>query len=399
MRIVGSAAAFWSYALLCNCGDVGSLVYLGAQGMRKRNTRKILTCTALLAAVWGGVSCWFYVNDLVQPVLQPINQSYVGYANVPRKAPGLRMEPFSFKGWDGGELQAVIATKDGEESSRQLSVIGDLMNNPAERLHQIDYVLICVDWDHGIRSALPLAESLTAAGLTCVLWNPRGVDDRRTYCTHGLQENRDVPLLLNAVAERSGKADPVFAAVGQGYGAGLLLQAAAHEPRIRGLVSIDAFASLRQSVQRTMPESVLRPVLLWLMDQRISRTAGMESFDVAPVERAADLDRNVPVLVVNLVQDSPVSTLSDAVTIYRRLPSDQREVWTLRSENDPASATHRELTHGRRRDVVQVGLMNDEESVMSSIVLWLNDCVVDAVEAPRVVAPARPNLISSDIKL
>ena len=367
--------------------------------MRKRGSRKFLTCTVLLAAVWGAVACWFYINDLVQPVLQPVNQSYVGYANVPRKAPGLRMEPFSFKGWDGGELQAVIAVKEGEESSRQLSVIGDLMNNPAERLHQIDYVLICVDWDHGIRSALPLAESLTAAGITCVLWNPRGVDDRRSYCTHGLKECRDVPLLLDAVAARSGKPDPVFAAVGQGYGAGLLLQAAVTEPRIRGLVSIDAYASLRQSVERTMPEGVLRPVLMWLMDQRISRAAGMESFDVAPVERAADMDRNVPVLVVNLARDNPVSTLSDAVTIYRRLPSDHREVWTLRSESDPADATHREMKLGRRREPVQVGLMNDEESIMSSIVLWLNDCVVDAVESPRVADPARPNLTSSDIRL
>ena len=110
------------------------------------------------------------------------------------------------------------------------------------------------------------------------------------------------------------------------------------------------------------------------------------------------MDRNVPVLVVNLAQDSPVSTLSDAVTIYRRLPSDHRDVWTLRSESDPAGATHREMKFGRRREAVQVGLMNDEESIMSSMVLWLNDCVVDAVEAPRVMDPARPNLTSSDIR-
>lgn len=366
-----------------------------------RRVRRFLMCTALVAAVWGGVSTWLHINDLVQPVLAPMNQSYVGYTNVPRKAPGLRMEPFTFKGWDGGEVQAVIAVKDGEESSRQLSVIGDLMNNPVERLHQIDYVLVCVDWDHGIRSALPVAESLTAAGLTCVLWEPRGKDDRRAYCTHGLMECRDVPLLLDAVAGRSGKSDPVFAAVGQGYGAALLLQAAAAEPRIRGLVSIDAYASLRQSVERTMPEGVLRPVVMWLMDQRIRRAAGMESFDVAPVERAADMDRNVPVLVVNLAQDSPVSNFKDAMTIYRRLPSDCRDVWTLRSEQDPAGATYREMQLGRgpRSVSVSVGLLNDEDSAMSSILHWINDRVVDAVEAPRVSEPARPDLTSSRIRL
>lgn len=379
----------------------GRLWYSGRVFMRGRNTRRVLMSIALVAAVWGGVSSWFYINDLVQPVLMPVNQSYVGYTSVPRKAPGLNIEPFSFKGWDGQEVQAVIAVKDGEESSRQLSVIGDLMNKPVERLGQIDYVLVCVDWDHGIRSALPVAESLTAAGLTCVLWEPRGMNDRRPYCTHGLKECRDVPLLLDAVAERSGKAEPVFAAVGQGYGASLLLQAAAIEPRIRGLVSIDAYASLRQSVERTMPEGLLRPVMMWLMDQRISRAAGMESFDVAPVERAASLDRHVPVLVVNLAQDSPVSNFKDAMTIYRRLPSDQRDVWTLRSQEDSADATHRELQTGRgnRRESVMVGLLNDEDSAMSSIVRWMDECVVNAVQTPRMHDPARPDLTVSDMRL
>ncbi len=381
--------------------EQGLLWYSVREFMKRRGIRRFFVGAALIVAAWGSVSSWFYINDLAQPVLKPINQSYVGYTKVPRKAPGLRMETFTFKGWDGGDVQAVIAVKDGEESSRQLSVIGDLMNDPVERLHQIDYVLVCVDWDHGIRSALPLAESLTAAGLTCVLWESRGMDDRRPYCTHGLKESLDVPLLMDAVAARSGKSEPVFAAVGQGYGAGLLLQAAAREPRIRGLVSIDAYASLRQSVERTMPDTLLRPVMMWLIDQRISRSVGMESFDVAPVEQAADLDRNVPVLVVNLVQDSPVSNFQDAVTIYRRLPSDRRDVWTLRSESDSADATHRELSFGRgmRREYVHVGLLSDADRAMSSIVQWIDDCVVDAVEAPRITDPARPNLTAADIRL
>ena len=159
--------------------EQGLLWYSVREFMKRRGIRRFFVGAALIAAAWGSVSSWFYINDLAQPVLKPINQSYVGYTKVPRKAPGLRMETFTFKGWDGGDVQAVIAVKDGEESSRQLSVIGDLMNDPVERLHQIDYVLVCVDWDHGIRSALPLAESLTAAGLTCVLWESRGMDDRR----------------------------------------------------------------------------------------------------------------------------------------------------------------------------------------------------------------------------
>ena len=102
-----------------------------------------------------------------------------------------------------------------------------------------------------------------------------------------------------------------------------------------------------------------------------------------------------------LAQDSPVCNFKDALTIYRRLSSDQRDVWTLRSENDPVGATHREMTvgRGRRGEAIQVGLLQDEDSAMSSILHWINDRVVDAVEAPRVTDPARPDLTSSHIRL
>ncbi len=354
----------------------------------------------LLAAVAGGVRLWWYVDELTEPVLAPMNQSYAGYATLPEKAPGLRLESFSFRGWDGGEVPAVLAVKEGEESSRQLSVMGDLTVWKAERLGQIDYVLLCVDWDHGIRSALPLAESLTAAGLTCVLWEPRGADNRRPYCTHGLRESADVPLLLDELAKRSGKVNPVVVGVGQGFGAGLLLQAAAHEPRLRGLVSIDAYASLRESLGRTMPPSLLSSLTIWLMDLKISSAVGFECFDVAPVESAARIDRNVPVLVVNLVQDNPVSTLKDALTIFRQLPSDCRDVWTLRSPEDAPEAERREFSfllgsdEKKRRVSVRVGLVKDEDSAPAAMIHWLNDCFVEAMESPHVVVPARPVLTS-----
>ncbi|MBR4108641.1 MAG: hypothetical protein IKK45_08150 [Akkermansia sp.] len=357
------------------------------------HTLRFLLLAAVLASVVGGVCAWVYINDMVQPVLEPLNQAYTGYSNVPRRAPGLKLEVFEFTGWDGLPVQAVLATKDGEESSRQLSVIGSLAAQPATRLGQIDYVLVSVDWDHGIRSALPLAESLTAAGIACVLWDSRGKDNCRTYCTHGLQESRDVPALLDAVTKRSGMAHPVFAAVGQGYGASLLLQAAAMEPRIRGLVAIDAYASLRQSVVRTIPETMWRPIVMGLMDMRIRSIAGMESFEVAPGDRASDIKRDVPVLIVNLLQDNPVSTLEDALMIYRRLRSERREVWTLRSAEDSPESTSRDIFYGngrRKQTPLSVRLVQDADSALPSIIHWMNEHVVDAVEAPRVVAPSRP---------
>lgn len=358
--------------------------------------RNLVLLLLLIAAGAGGVSLWNYAEELAQPILVPTNPSYRGFSTLPKKAAGLRLEPFTFKGYDGQDVQAVIAERDGEESSRQLSVLGSLAAEPATRLSAIDYVLICVDWDHGILSALPLAESLTAAGLKCVLWEPRGTDSRRPYTTHGLREHQDVTLLIDALAPYAEKSDPVIVAVGQGYGASLLLQATAAEPRISGLVSIDAYASLRHSVQRSMPESPLAPLTLLLMDLKISQTVGVESFDVAPVESASAINRDVPVLVLNLVQDSPISNLEDAVTLYRRLSCEHKDIRTLRTEADPADAQSRRTTLREGSDekartvTLDIALCKDEDAALTDVIHWLDNCVVDAVLAPRITSmPAR----------
>ena len=362
---------------------------------------RILLLTTLTAMVIGGVHLWNYVEDMTEPVLVPINRSYAGYSTIPQKVLGLKLEQFSFTGWDGGEVLAVIAEKDGEESSRQLTVTGDLTVNKVERLGVIDYALICVDWDHGIRSALPLAESLTAAGITCVLWEPRGTDNRRPYCTHGLKESADVPLLINELTRRSGKSAPVIVGVGQGYGAGLMLQAAAGEPRLAGVISIDAYASLRESITRTMPKSPFTLATLSLMDLRINSSVGFESFDVAPVESAAKLDRNVPVLIVNLAQDNPITNINDAVTIYRQLPSDRRDLWTMHTQKDAPDATTRSilpLGATERTLPVVANLHKDEDSAVIAMVHWLNDTFATSLDTPHVHVPARP-LLTSDCQL
>ncbi len=367
---------------------------------------RFLFLSALISAGAGAVWLWNYVDDMTMPLLVPVNPSYAGSSGVPEQAPGLKLEPISFTGWDGGAVPAVIVTRAVAEegaadasTSRQLAITADLASRKAERLAAIDYVLLSVDWNQGVRSALPLAESLTAAGLRCVLWEPRGQNDRRPYCTHGLRESRDVPHLIDALAARSGEQNPVVVGMGQGYGAALMLQAAAHEPRLRGLVAIDSFASLNESLGRMMPpSSIAGHLTAWLMDRRINRVVGYECFDVAPVESAAGISRNVPALIINLTQDNPVSTLEDAVTIYRRLGSDCRDVWTLRLPSDPEQATERELrfmggsAEKRRREQVRVGLVSDAESAVADALHWMNDCVVDAVESPHVFEPDRPRL-------
>ena len=351
----------------------------------------------LLGLVAGAVSLWFYVERMAEPVLQPVNPSYEGMPIMPRNPRGLKLEPFTFKGWDGGDVQAVVATRDGEESSRQLSVIGELSVHPADNLGDIDYVLISVEWNYGIQSALPLAESLTAAGLTCVLWEPRGSNMRRPYCTHGLMERRDVPLLLDELSARKGKEDLFAVLLGQGFGASMLLQAAPADRRVRAVAAVDAYSSLREALQRKMKKSLFTMPTLWLIDRRISMTVGYECFDVAPVEQASRIDVDVPVILANVIQGSEIVQLKDALNIYRQMPCTNKQVWTLREAGDPADKDSREIELRVGRDdkerliKLDVKLMNDEEALAATIIRWLNDVAVPAVRAPGSLRVSRPD--------
>ncbi|MDO4751699.1 MAG: hypothetical protein Q4A24_06285 [Akkermansia sp.] len=366
--------------------------------MRLLRPIRLLFITMLLALVITCVWLWNHISNMAAPIITPLNESYTNLSIIPEKHLGIRMTPLVFNGWDGGEVTALIARKDDEESARQRTVNADLLNNRADKLRHIDYALVCVDWDHGIRSALPLAEYLTAAGITCILWEPRGSNNRRAHCTHGLKESEDVPKLLDTITQMSGKERPVIIGVGQGYGAGLLLQAAALDDRLRGIVAIDAYASLRESISRTMPKNLLSHVKLALMDIKINGAVGFECFDVAPVESAANLNRNTPALIINLTRDNPICTLKDAITIYRQLPSDTKGIWTLHGPEDPPDATARLHTYtigSKERATtatIELRLMKNEEEVFTSIIHWLNDDFLNAIDKPHVSTPDRPVL-------
>ncbi len=351
----------------------------------------------LLGLAGGAVALWHYITREAEPVLTPLSAEYSDAPQMPEKTHGIKLTPLELRGYDGQPLPVCIAERNPEEeTTRQIALSTELASNPAPELRYVDYVLVAAEWDHGIRTALPLVEELTAAGLRCVVWEPRALNNARRYCTHGLRESRDVPLIIDALQQREPDRELTIIGLGRGFGAGMLLQAAAAEPRLRGLVSIDAYRSLRSSIQRLMPDTLLSSVTLALLDLRIKNCIGIESFDVAPVDSAANIPRSTPVLILNLEQDNPTRTLDDAIGIYRQLPSDCREVWTLRSPDDPPGAESRTCTYTHRsgkdivRDTINIRLLPDIERAMPSIIRWMNDSMIPAIRAPRIPTPSIP---------
>ncbi len=354
----------------------------------------------LLSIIGGAGYFWWYAGYQAGPILTPINPTYSDASFDPTKMTGVAVEYFDFQSWDGGQSRAAIVTKDGEESSRQLSVLAHLQPEQLQHISSIDYVIVAVEWDEGIKSAMGLAEMLTASGLKCVLWDGRGLDNRQAYCTHGLKERSDVSLLIDALALRDGKQDLICAAVGQGYGATTLLQAAPDEKRMRAIISIDAYASLRESLKRTMPDSPMTLAMLWLIDRRIVHTVGYECFDVAAVERVSAIDKDVPNLFINLIHGSDVVNLQDAINIYRQSSSLYKQIWTLRSEDDSPNSERR-VIHSESQEFgksarqnIDIQLKDDEQEALIEMIQWLNDVIVEALRVDEMPTPVRPNFLN-----
>ncbi len=321
---------------------------------------------------------WWYASHQAEPLLRPTNPAYTHDDSFEKKYPNLKMESFQFKGWDGTEIPAVIVQSSGQPT-RQMNRWRQLLGEQDYRsINYADYVLVSVEWDHGIQSALPLAEALAAAGLKCVLWESRGIDQAREYCTHGLRESRDIPELINALEKREPEASLVVLALGRGYGASLLLQAVSIEPRLSALISIDAYASLSESLKRTITgSSALAKGKMWLIDRRLNSTVGYEIFDVAPVESIIEMNRETPLLLMNLSPQSEIVTLDDALNLYRQSPSEVKEVWTLRAPSDREDTRVVNYSYRSGDELVKltldVQLKDSEEMAYASMISWVDE--------------------------
>lgn len=344
-----------------------------------------MICIILLATVGGGTWLWWHVNLQAKRLLLPSNPLYSGYSDLPDKAQGVELEAFEITGWDGVPVQACIVRKSQESEGltpRQRAMLERIEGVSLKYLREIDYALVCVDWDHGIRSALPLAESLAAAGITCVLWESRGSNSARAFCTHGLQESADVPLIINSLEKATGRKDLEIIGVGRGYGAELMLQAAANEQRLHTIVAIDAAASLNKILKRANVSTPMRELIGWRMNQ----LTGLEPFDIAAVKSASLISRETAVIVAHMGGDLPAGSLDDSTAIFTQIHSGQKKFITTRNKQDEPGATSRTIiytTVGGTREIVQeveVDLAEDEEDVLVEALKWINNAMNPAQE-------------------
>jgi dipeptidyl aminopeptidase/acylaminoacyl peptidase len=142
---------------------------------------------------------------------------------------------------------------------------------------------------HGVRDSQATmgewASLLTREGYRAVLVDSRG-HGRSTgdVLTYGVNEARDLGVVLEAVAAREGPLGPI-GAMGHSYGAATAILWAGSEPRVRAVVAVSPFASLRAVVPGYLPLNLPADFARRIVDAA-GRLAQFDPDDASPLDAA-----------------------------------------------------------------------------------------------------------------
>jgi len=164
---------------------------------------------------------------------------------------------------------------------------------------------------HGIQdqksSMLGIGQSLAEAGYRAVLIDSRG-HGRSTgqWLTFGVHEARDYSELLDRLDDMKLLAGPV-GVYGVSYGGSSALQLAGIDPRVKAVVTVSAFTSMRDVVPRHV--RIYAPVVGWFMSNksiqqcvtRAGEIAGFNPDDSSPLHAIAR--SNAHVLLIHGADD------------------------------------------------------------------------------------------------
>jgi alpha-beta hydrolase superfamily lysophospholipase len=178
---------------------------------------------------------------------------------------------------------------------------------------------------HGIRDQKDFLRHvglhLAEAGYRAVLVDSRG-HGRSTgpFLTWGIQEPRDLSQLIDAL----GYGDGPIGVFGESYGAAVSIMWGAHDRRVRAVVALAPFSSLRELIPawwRLNVPLLGRIIPRWVLNRSIDQGARMAGFDPeASSPLLAATRSHAPILIVHGSDDNTVP-YEESVEIAQAAPA------------------------------------------------------------------------------
>lgn len=329
----------------------------------------------VILAIFGVI--WYGCRQST-PIIEPVLSKKVAV----RENTGISKDFFEIPSEQGGIIQACLVTMD---PSKDLSPTQNRVRDALKIRGKLplvgsqpQLVLICTSWDQGLENSMEMAEGLSAAGYSCLVWSPRPIDpDQFVYCTYGLKESLDVPRLIDEAYKRLGTQMPV-SAVGQSFGASVMLNAAAHDTRIRSVVCLDGITSLKSAVMDALAQQYGKYAsmgMFWLIDFWVQKRAGFSCFEVAPVDDARKL--NIPVMFVHTNQHY-LSEMEDSVNLYECVNHEGRALYGILLEGEPYGLKERDYVHiveGKKGEKFEkhytINVFDGDDELQANMAEWI----------------------------
>jgi len=176
---------------------------------------------------------------------------------------------------------------------------------------------------HGVRddklSQIGTAVSLSDLGYRAVLVDSRG-HGRSTgdFLTYGVQESRDMLQVLEHLRDGGLLEEPV-GAVGFSYGGAVALQLAAREKRVKAVVTVATFSSLREVVKDYVMHYAPFPGLFLTdgqLDRALKKAGKIARFDPAEADNTKAASAMGARLLIIHGQEDPKVPVSHAYRIH-----------------------------------------------------------------------------------
>jgi alpha-beta hydrolase superfamily lysophospholipase len=186
---------------------------------------------------------------------------------------------------------------------------------------------------------IPLARYFFTQGYSVLMYDQRQHGESGgSICTYGYYEKHDVSVALDFLEERQGPGHETVAIFGTSMGAAIAIQAAAIEPRIKGIIAEASFANLRDIITDYQRRIIKLP---WhfLRNAALARTQAIANFRGADVSPLTDVKNiSIPLLFIHGTEDKSIDVeysrhLYEAAHEPKRLVliegADHNDIWSV----------------------------------------------------------------------